>query len=193
MTDYFAVLRCSRRPWIDADQLKREYQQLSLTTHPDRNQAADAKPSEFAGVTEAYRVLSNPRLRLQHLLALETGSDLQAGAAQVTADLSDVFVHAAALVRDIDGFLQRRGQTTSALATALLKSESETLRMRTGSILRQLEELHGQAVQQLRCADERWINGPEKPFEDLRALAQRFAFLDRWIDQLRERQFQLSL
>ena len=65
MTDYFALLGEARRAWLDPEKLRQKYFALS------RAAAADAE------LNEAFRVLSDPKLRLHHLLTLE-GADLTA-------------------------------------------------------------------------------------------------------------------
>ena len=87
-SDYFAVLRQPRRPWLDPDELKRKYQELTFARHPDKTPDADQGP-EFSEITEAYRVLSNPRLRLQHLFNLE-GAPSETS--QVPAEIAELLV-----------------------------------------------------------------------------------------------------
>ena len=70
MIDYFALLQQPRKPWLDPEELKQRYQQLTLVSHPDRSGDRRTAPT-FAAVNEAYQVLTNPKLRLQHLLSLE--------------------------------------------------------------------------------------------------------------------------
>jgi hypothetical protein len=41
MTDYFALLQTPRRPWVDAEKLKENFQLLSARVHPDRLHGAD--------------------------------------------------------------------------------------------------------------------------------------------------------
>ena len=65
MTDYFALLGEARRAWLDPEKLKEKYFALNRAT------AADAE------LNEAYRVLSDPKLRLHHLLTLD-GAELTA-------------------------------------------------------------------------------------------------------------------
>jgi hypothetical protein len=66
MTDYFALFGEARRAWLDPEKLKEKYFALNRAT------AADAD------LNEAYRVLSDPKLRLHHLLTLD-GAELTAG------------------------------------------------------------------------------------------------------------------
>ncbi|KNH09791.1 DnaJ domain-containing protein [Perkinsela sp. CCAP 1560/4] len=47
------------------DEIKVAYFQLALTQHPDKNPSPDATRN-FQSITEAYRVLSNPKLRQQY-------------------------------------------------------------------------------------------------------------------------------
>ena len=192
MTDHFAVLRLPRRPWLDPDQIKEQYQQLTRASHPDRSRGDDRNDSAFAAITEAYRVLSSPRLRLQHLLELEGNTDSTIEAAQVATDLSDIFLSAATLAREIDALLQKRDQATSTLGKSLLQSELGTVRGRAEALLQQLEGLYAGAMDELQQIDQTWTSDNPTSLGGSRQLAQRFAFLERWIDQLREKQFQLS-
>jgi len=187
-SDYFAVLHQPRRPWLDPDELKAKYQQLTITHHPDRRH--EDNEVDFSSINEAYRVLSNPRLRLQHLLNLENHA---AAVTAVPADLAEMFMRAAALVSDIDALLQKRERATNALSKSLLQTESTTLREQANQLSKQLQTLHDNAEYQLLRADHLWADKPAEVVPELTRLAQRFAYLDRWISQLTERQFQLSV
>src|SRR5438874_102631 len=104
MTDYFAVLRQPRKPWLDPNKLKQQYQELTLAGHPDRH-GSNESPLDFALVNEAYRVLTNPKLRLQHLLSMQ-GSAV-ASDRPIPTELVDLFSETATLARDIDDLLER--------------------------------------------------------------------------------------
>jgi len=190
--DYFAVLQFERRPWIDLDELKQRYQQRTLAAHPDRTKTAEIGGQDFAIITEAYRVLSSPRLRLQHLLALERDAQSNKGPTPVPKTLSDLFMNAAQLVRETDSLLQKRSQASSTLGRSLLQSELSDLRNRTGDLVRNLETRQADALNDLRTVDMAWAADRGQVVEEIESLAQRFAFLDRWLGQLREKEFQLS-
>jgi curved DNA-binding protein CbpA len=190
MTDHFVVLRQPRRPWLDPEQLKQEYQRLSFARHPDRHTDAGAEGPDFAAVTDAYRVLSNPKLRLQHLLGLEHGRSDRENS-PVSADLADTFMQTAALVGSVDDLLKKKDHSTTALALSLLKPDIARLTSRVESQLKLLQEFYGQALDELKRIDELW----EKDADAKTAvpkLADRFGFLDRWIAQLQEKMFALS-
>ena len=187
MTDHFAVLHQARRPWLDPDQLRQQYQQLTFTHHPDRGDQDNQQ--DFASINEAYRVLSNPRLRLHYLLNLESTAH---DASVVTSDLTDIFLEIAALVREIDGALQKRERATNALSKSLVETETAALRQRAARLAAKLEDLYQGAEDDLRGADELWTRNPSEVTDRLTTLARRFSYLDRWMNQLKEKQFQLS-
>jgi len=190
-SDYFAVLKFERRPWIDLDQLKHEYQQRTLAAHPDRSKTADADV-DFAMITEAYRALNSPRLRLQHLLALEGDSQSRGEPTAVPGELSNLFMEAAQLVGEVNSFLQKREQASSTLGKSLLQPELAGLRGRIDVLLRKLDTQYAEALNDLRTVDEAWPSNRAHAVTEIKPLAQRFAFLERWLDQLREKEFQLS-
>jgi curved DNA-binding protein CbpA len=204
MTDYFAVLRQPRRPWLDLEKLKEEYQRRTLAEHPDlqaegrRNAPPTRDPSPptlgfptFAEVNEAYRVLNNHRMRLQHLLFLCGRSVLSNN--EVPADLADRFMNIAALIREVDVSLKKRNGADNALSKALLEPGVAVLQNSTNEALAGVDKLQENAVQELQRLDEEWQSAPDNVMDQLAALAQRFAYFDRWMEQLRERQFQLSV
>ena len=196
MTDYFVVLDQPRRPWVEPQQLKQKYHELARSEHPDldgnsSSRGAEAPPT-LAAVNEAYRVLSSPRLRLQHLLALEDRPAGEGEKNNVAGGMGDLFMEAAGLVRDADALIVKRNGVTSALAKSLFQRETGSLGDRAHRLLEKLEGCYHVAVDDLRRADERWTTDRAQAVTELRPLIQRFAYLDRWIEQLREKQFQLA-
>ena len=189
--DHFAVLQQPRRAWLDPDQLKERYQELTFAHHPDRQSSGEQ--TDFSGVTEAYRILSNPRLRILHLLRLETNADISGGKLSTVPDeLADLFMEAAGLVQEIDAHRQKQEQTASALGKSLLQAEKTQLNSQAEKTLERLEGRYGDALQDLHRIDETWSSDHSTSISQLRALADVFGYLDRWISQLREKQFQLS-
>ena len=197
-SDYFAVLGQPRRPWLDLHQLKHEYQRLTFARHPDRTDAS-SDATDFSDITEAYRVLSNPKLRLQHLLSLEAPapqtserSAEMADLMEVPAEMADLFMDTASLVKGIDELMQRREAATSALARSMLQGEIVAVQKRAGSVFNDLGIRYSAAMRELQELDESWISDPAGTAPKLGKLGQRFCYLLRWMEQLREKQFQLS-
>jgi curved DNA-binding protein CbpA len=197
MTDHFAVLRQQRRPWLDAQQLKQKYHELARTGHPDRKTPAfeqssgDEAAPNLAALNEAYSVLSNPRLRLRHLLELD-GDASASKTNELTSDLADLFMEAAALIRDFDVVLAQRSRSTTALTRSLGQSEMATINSRADRLLETLSQLYHAANQDLQRVDRMWLSDRAKASVELCRLIQRFSYLDRWMAQLREKQFQLE-
>jgi curved DNA-binding protein CbpA len=186
--DFFVLLNQPRRPWLDPERLKQEYQRLTFAHHPDRIEAAD-DPSEFADLTGAYRVLSNPKSRLQHLLNSEASAPQTS---EIPSGVAGLFMSTAELVRQIDQLLQRRDGAVSALAKSMLRSELVAIQTRAEVALKELEGLYEMALTDLKQLDERWTNDRQRVVPELARLSQQFGYLERWIGQLREKQFQLA-
>ena len=191
MIDYFALLKQPRRPWLDQEELKQKYQELTLATHPDRIDLESA-PSNFANVNEGYRVLSSPRLRLQHLLSLE-GIETSKGVQPSSSEFSDLFLAAGDLIHEIDRLLEKIRNAENALSKSLLRSAILDQQKRAGAIADQLRQLYENVLQELRAENEHWIDERAKVLARLPDLRRRLVYLKRWIEQIEERQFQLSV
>ena len=190
MIDYFAALQQPRRAWLDPEELKQKYQELTLTSHPDRQRSKEIGP-DFAIINEAYRVLSDPKLRLQHLLNLE-GHDPSASQS-LPQELVQLFSEIGTFVQDTDGLLERLKSANSALSKSLLQSDILKAQLRAAEVSDQLEELYANALDELRRLDALWDKEREQIVYDLKRLYHRFAYLGHWMDQIQERQFQLSV
>jgi curved DNA-binding protein CbpA len=185
MTDYFALLQQPRRPWLDLDELKERYQALTLAQHPDRERA-NKSSHDFSEVNQAYRILKDPKLRLQHLLQL-SGIDPK-GDKVIPEELLDLFGRIGDFVRSTDELLQRRNATQNALARSLVRAEIVTQEEKGKALLQTTRYLCEVASEETRSLNETWAQVPEQ----LGQLFRRFAYLTRWLEQLEERQFQLS-
>jgi curved DNA-binding protein CbpA len=190
MIDYFALLQQPRRPWLDPERLKQKHQQLTLAAHPDR--PGSNKPAlDFAAINEAYRVLSDPKLRLQHLLSLEDRNPVAGGI--MPHELTELFTETGTLIQQSNRLLEKLRNTTSALSKSLLRSDVLRAQKRTSELVEQLQNLYDNATRELQRLDAMWNDGPQELSDDLTKLYYRFAYLGRWIEQLREAQFQLSV
>ena len=171
MTDHFARLGEARRPWLDLEKLKEKYYRLSLAGAPD------------AELNEAFRVLSDPKLRLHHLLTLE-GADLVAGR-RVPPSVAELFWNTGALLRELERWLLRRAGATSALSRALLQPERGKLEDRLGKLEEQLRATYDAEIAQLRTAPN--------DLSDLIERYDRIAYLTRLLEQVGEKRFSLRV
>ena len=174
MTDYFALLGEARQPWLDPDELKEKYFALA------RTRSADAE------LNEAFRVLSEPKLRLHHLLSLE-GAELTAGR-PVPPSVAELFWNTGTLLREIDRWLLRNKGATSTLARALLQPERVKLEEKLGELEEQLRATYEAELGQLP-------RGKVGSSDELKWLVERYdsiAYLTRLLEQTAEKRFQLT-
>jgi chromosome segregation ATPase len=185
MTDYFALLQQPRQPWLELDQLKQRYQKLTLAQHPDSAGGRESS-ADFALVNEAYRVLADPKLRLQHLLRV-SGIDPNADQA-IPEELADLFNRIGSFVQATDELLQRVSSTQNALARSIIRPEIVAQRKEAEELLGKTRQLYEAALLDARSLNKTWAQVPQQ----LAQIFRQLAYLTRWIEQLEERQFQLS-
>lgn len=199
MTDYFALLGQSRRPWLEADVLKQEFFARSSEAHPDRvhggteaeRRVASQRSSEL---NAAYACLREPRDRLRHLLELEMGrkpSDLQ----DIPESFAGLFMEVAAVCREADGLITRQAAITSPLLRAQSLEQLYAWADRLMSFQRRITELQTDLLNRLRELDTRWSAGDEGQslLPELERICRWLGFFGRWQAQLQERLNRLML
>ena len=179
MTDYFALLQKERRPWLDPEELKEKYFALSRLGAPD------------ARLNEAYRVLSDPKLRLHHLLTLE-GADLAAGR-PVPPSVADLFWNTGAILREAERWIIQNTGTTTALQRSLTVAERSRLQGRISETDEQLRATYESRLKQLRQLDQTWQTASPKDVPQLLELYDAIAYLTRLLGQVAERKFELDV
>ena len=184
MTDHFATLQQSRRPWLDAAALKDAFHRLGAQRHPD---TAGGDADSFAALNAAWQTLREPASRLRHLIELEA-PDILTRPSQIPPALADSFMRIAALRRTLEDFRKKHSAASTPLSRALLAAEQHTLQRDLEASLADLEAAHERALAELRALDAAW----PAAFDLLAALHQQLAFLAKWSTQLRESLFHLS-
>ena len=193
MTDFFALLGEPRRPFVDPERVKDTFHRLSRSEHPDQTTGGADADARFSALNQAQQTLRDHKARLRHLLALEHPEIQTSGPAPVPAGLADQFAPVHELLRRLDAFLPRKAAASGALARALLAREEGDLRAESRECLAHLENQHAAALLDLRGFDALWNPRPDDAAVRLLDFHGRFAYLSRWIAQLRERLFQLDL
>lgn len=173
MTDYFALLDQPQQAWLDPAQLQEVYYAKARAATPD------------AELNEAYQVLSDPKGRLRHLLTLR-GEIPARENASVPGEIEDLFSSVAGLTREADLFINKLSQATNALSRSLLKNELTAIETKITETLASVSELKNAALVRLQSVEE-------NDSKQLHALYLQFSYLNRWIEQLEERQVQLCL
>jgi DnaJ-domain-containing protein 1 len=201
MTDYFALLKEQRRPWIDPELLKQKFLALSAEVHPDRVHGAEeaekrAAQERYAELNAAFNCLREPKERLAHLLELETGAKLKQ-VQIVPADLMNAFMEVTNVCRAADAFLAEKDATVSPLLRLQLfergQEWTERLMALQGKINSWREELFGR----IKDADSEWGKDSgsvehQKLLGALEKHCQLLGYFGRWSAQIQERIVQLS-
>lgn len=206
MIDAFALLGEARRPWIDTEELKARFRQLSSGLHPDRlvNASAEERAAaneRYAGLNAAYNTLREPKDRLLHLLQLESSSpprDIQ----RIPPGTMDLFVEVGQACRDCDAFLPRLTAATSPMLKLQVMREglewTDKLQELQGRIHRKREEFEVE----LHQMNDSWASAPDTgnpsrattlPLERLEQIYRSLSYVARWTEQLQERVVQLAV
>ena len=194
MTDYFALLDQRRRPWLDSEGLKQAFHRKTLSDHPDAQRSApDVAYAEagFAQINDAYHTLQDPKLRLQHLLALE-GHTAASRFDSVPDEIADLFPAIAAVTQDAVAVSEKATQATSALSRSLLTAERVQVRSRVDTLLERLRELQSAADTELQELSAVFEASGADTIGALHRLYVRYSYLRRWIGQLEEHQIRLA-
>ena len=204
MNDYFALLGEPHRPWLDLDELKKKFLNLSTEFHPDRVHGADevqkrSAQHRFAQLNQAYQTLRNHKERLQHLLELETGAKPQ-HVQQVPDALMEFFLAAARLFRETDAFLTEKSLKGSPMLQVALFEAAQDWVEKLKGFQQQLGLRQQEMLEELKHLDARWSESattdPANRRELLTNLEQLYrlcSYYTKWEAQAQERIVQLSL
>lgn len=183
MTDHFAVLELSRRPWIEPETVKSHFHRLTAQHHPDVAQTED--PEAFPRLTKAYTVLRAPASRLRHLLELEYPGVFEGAALQIPPALAERFMEVATLQRELQVFAKQQSTATS-LTRALAASEGLSLKRDADKAAALLDTELSRSLELLRAEDAAWDQRDSETPRRLVQLHQELAFLTKWTDELSE-------
>ena len=195
MTDYFALLDQPRLPWLDLEELKNRFHQKTLSAHPDAQTASDSTretDSSFAIVNEAYQVLQDPKRRLHHLLTLENSAPASAGQT-IPRQLEDLFPAVNALTQQAQSLLEKISATSTALSRSLLQPQIRQLREEAEAVAEKLGTISSASLAKLQASNRTWSPSSPEEVTRLSDLYYTFAYLTRWMAQLDEIHFQLSI
>ncbi len=200
--DYFTLLNEPRRPWLEPEALKSKFLARAATAHPDKQRGASeteklAANRHYAELNTAYHCLTEPKLRLMHLLELELGAkpgDVQ----QIPAALADLFTEVATVCRSTDDFLAEKNQVTSPLLQVQLFERAQEWVERLRVLQARLAGLYDKLVEELKSLDALWTSkyrSGERTalLSRLEELYRLFGYFNRWNGQIQERIVQLSL
>lgn len=172
MENYFKLFDVGQTTTIDLEKLSTHHKKLAAEHHPD-NPDKDGDDGYYRLINIAYETLKSDSKRLVHLMELEGIHYDKRGT--VSDHLMDHFMSTAQILQDTDAFLRKKSATTSALAIALLESESQQFQEQ---ISEQIDAIETEKSATLEKAS---LN------EQLGNAARDLAFLEKWQAQLKER------
>ena len=187
MTDCFAGLGAERRPWLDPEELKAKYHQLTALHHPDVAGAS----GDFAEINRAYQTLADPAARLRHLLDLES-PDALSRAQPVPEGIAGFFTPVAEASQGIDAFMKKHSAAASPLAKALLSTDQYQVQEHLEQIIASLQEKQDTLLIQVREADALWLADRPAALRLLPVLWQSLGYTAKWLATLRESLFRLA-
>jgi hypothetical protein len=182
MTDYFLLFDLPRRPLIDLGKLNEAFVRRNTG-----NQAA--KLGEAVVLNEAFRVLSDPVGRLDHLLALES---VNLRDRVISTDVEQWFGKVAEVLHRFDTvYYQFTQESLRLLRAAKLQSLQENL-VAVEELSVELGRLRESLEQQLREIDGGWMNNRAEGLPRLAQLALNLRFVQKWITALKERRLRFD-
>ncbi len=197
MSDFFELLDLPRQPWLDAAEVKSRFAQLAAPIHPDRVHESDAATrktatDDYAELNTACQTLSDTRLRLKHLIELETGES-PSDIGQVPGHISDLFFEAGQVFLKAGHVIKARDDKAAPMVRAGWMSRA----MDQVDALRQLQTRLEDHLEKLddRCRrlGGSWPAGGPKSLNELAHLFRDYSYLNKWLGQAREKQLQLTL
>ena len=201
MSDCFELLGVARRPWLDEEELKARFMELSAVSHPDRvhQDGAEEKQSahdRFSALNQAYQRLRDPKDRLLHLLELELRSELSQ-VERLPSGAMDTYLAAGQACRECDGFLAERAATTSPMVKLRFFEQGMEWVDRIQGYRRQMESTRESLFNELKTMNQAW-EGPAThratlPVARLEEIYRELSYLLRWINQLQDRLVRLTL
>ena len=187
MTNLFALLEESPRPWLEPDALKAKYHQLTAREHPDVAGAS----ADFAEINRAFQTLSDPAARLRHLLDLESPAAMTR--TQPVPDDIAVFFAPVAQASQLAGeFRKKHAASASPLTKALLSTEQYQVQESLGEVISALQQKQDELLGQVREIDTLWDADRAAALIRLPALWQSLGYIAKWLATLRESLFHMA-
>lgn len=186
--DAFAVFGEKRLPYLDREKLKEKFLTFSAENHPDKFHHLTThreREEKFSQTHEAYRILSQLKLRLAHLLDLEfhLKPDEVKGMPKKAMDLGWKLGE---LCQSIDELKAKEASLTSVLGKALLMKDKMSLLPKVRDLNDEIEDKLANMEEQAKILNESWEKGV-KDRDLLLELYHSAAFITKWSQQMEER------
>jgi hypothetical protein len=184
MIDYFALLDIERRPAISDEFLKNAYFRKT-----ESSRFTQVESDALSSLNLAFRTLANPATRIQHLLRLEFG-DARGG--QIESDLGELFGNIVEALQSADQEFGSLSSESSALTRALAFHRMDGMREILNQSEKELSKRECGLLSELGQLDRMWLENPTQCREALAQIALSLTFLQKWLNEVRERKIRLE-
>src|SRR6476660_1951252 len=184
MTDYFALLDIERRPAIPQEFLENVYFRKTESLRLDQ-----AQEEALSSLNMAFRVVSDPATRVQHLLKLEFG-DARGG--EMGVDFGDLFGEIADTLQNADQEFGSVSAESSALLRALAFQRMDRVRDKLRTVEDELSQRERSLLSELEQLNSSWLKNPAQCRKSLAQIALSLTFLQKWLGEVRERKIRLE-
>ncbi len=196
LTDYFALLDLPRSPWLETADVKARFAQLSGPVHPDRVHQADdatraAATQRYAELNSAQQCLADIRQRQRHLIELETG-ELPTDVGTVPPQISDLFFEVGNALKLSDELVRQKQAATSPMVQAQVMRQAMERMEALRGVIANLDQRRAALDDRCRELGASWLAG-ERSTEKLVGMHRDYSYVNRWLEQLRERLLQLTI
>lgn len=197
MTDYFALLKEPRQPWLDAGALKDKFMALSAQCHPDKFPGVSPKEKEEIGnryseLNTAWQCLSQTRLRLLHLIELEAGTK-PADVQRIPSGTGELFMEVGQTCSQAGKFLQEKPLSDSPMLKARRFVEQMTWTDKLTQLQSKIGSLAAALEDELKQITEAQSTGSPLPLGRLEEIYRSLSYIQRWNEQIREKVVELAL
>jgi hypothetical protein len=171
----FEILGIEPGLTIPQETLRDAFRESGRLAHPD----AGGSEQAFAGLREAFAIVSSPSRRLRHWLELR-GIEVETRGS-VAPELMDLFTRVGGASQRAADLARRREQVKSALGLAMLEGETHACREQVEEALSMVE-----AAVARECGRFPGLESAATPDPaTASAVFRNLAFLEKWRDTLR--------
>lgn len=200
----FEIFGLEPRPAINDEELKKRFIKLGSALHPDRSRSSPTGTGEststihglgFTEVNEAYRILSDPKLRLQSLYSVLTGHDFSNP--KTPEDLLELSFEIGKFNQDVSLFLSNSSKNAgSHLESAVRKATAKKWKKTGDDLLLKLASTEKNQADQLDLLDQSWTHSTTADsvlLNRLEDLISSYAYISKCRNQLKEKLVQLEI
>jgi curved DNA-binding protein CbpA len=199
--DAFALLGVPRRPWLDAEVLKRGFLSLSGECHPDRlhdgtEEQKRGAQERFTELNKAYQSLLDPRERLLHLAELETDSRRTTDVQDIPPGLMSLFFEVGKICRKADALIAEKTAETSPVLKVQMFARGQEEIEELQKVKRAVAFSREALLNEIKSLDTGWeAMDPSEQNSKLGRLQEIAGLLNyskKWDAQIEERIVRLS-